>query len=498
MAVSTAVDASAVARVLGIEAIFVNRLGNNAVLLPQRLAVIAQGATAATYSTTKAQFSSALDVAAEYGFGSPLHLISQKLFPANGDGVGTIPVTFYPLEDNASGVAADGDIIPAGSPTVAASYVIRVSGIDSAGFVISVGDSTADIVTAMTLAVNSNLDMPVIATDGVTSLTLDAKWAGTSSNKMFIELIGSTTAGNTFTITQMNGGLLNPLIDSALAQIGNVWETMILNAMEPSDSTALGTLDTFGEGRWGALTRKPLVAFTCDNQVSVNDATSIPDGRAADRTNVQLNVPGCNNLLFVSCARQVARIIKLANNNPAHDYGGRKADTLIPGADGDQWTYLEKDQAVKAGASTTDVVDGVVAISDVVTMYHPAGDPLPAYRYVVDIVKLQNVIFNLDLVFASAEWDGAPLIPDDQPTTNRAAKKPKTAKAAAAAVVDGLALEAILSDPETSKANILSEIDTANPKRLNLCVPVSLAGNTNIISIDLKFGFFFGSGTLVA
>ena len=140
----------------------------------------------------------------------------------------------------------------------------------------------------------------------------------------------------------------------------------------------------------------------------------------------------------------------------------------------------------------------MVNISDVVTFYHPTGDPIPAYRFVCDVVKLQNIIFNLDLIFATAEWDGAPLIPDDQPTVNRSAKKPKTAKAAVAALTDSLALNAIISDGETAKASILAEINDQNPKRLDLSVTYQLSGNTNIISVDLNFGFFFGTPSVVA
>ena len=194
----------------------------------------------------------------------------------------------------------------------------------------------------------------------------------------------------------------------------------------------------------------------------------------------------------------MARIAKLANNNPPHDYGSQDATGLTPGTDGEQWDYTLRDQAVKGGSSTTEVKDGVINVSDVVTFYHPTGDTTPAYRYVVDIVKLQNIIFNLDLIFANADWDGAPLIPDDQHTTNRDAKKPRTAVAEMGSMLDSLGLNAIISDPVTAKANTFAEIDSQNPKRLNAVTTVQLSGNANIISVDLNFGFFFGTSTPVA
>lgn len=498
MALSTAVDASAVARVLGIQTIYKNLRGGNITFLPQRIAVIGQGSTASTYSTTKAQVTSAYQVGVTYGFGSPLHLAALQLLPANGDGVGSIPVTVYPLDDDGSGVAAAGDITPSGAQTEAASYVVKANNISSEAFVISVGDTVATIVTAMTAAINASLNMPITATDSTTTVDITSKWAGVSANDIVLEVVGSTTAGTSFAITQPTGGLVNPSITDALAQVGNVWETMILNCLDIADTTTLTEYATFGEGRWGALVKKPCVVFTGNTAATVALATVVSDARKTDRTNAQLVAPGSNDLPLVVAAAQLARIAVVANNNPPVDYGSQDAPYLTPGTDGEQWTYADRDAAVKAGSSTIEVKDGVINISDVVTFYHPTGDPVPAYRYVVDIVKLQNIIFNLDLIFNTSAWDGAPLIPDDQATANRSAKKPKMAVAAVAAMIDSLGLEAIISDPTTAKASIQAEIDSQNAKRLNLVVTVQLSGNTNIKSIDLEFGFYFGTQTIVA
>lgn len=497
MTLSTAIDASAVARVVGIQTVFKDLRAGSVLLLPQRLALLGQGATASTYSTTKAQYTSADAVGAAYGRGSPLHLAARQLLPANGDGIGSIPLTIYPLEDDASGVVATGDITPSGTQTVAASYIVRVNNIDSAPFVISAGDSVAARVTAMTAAINANLNMPVIAADGVTKVNITTKWKGVSANAVTLEVIGSTTAGTSFAFTQPAGGLVNPSIDAALAQIGNVWETMLLNCLDIADTTALGALSTFGDGRWGATVRKPLVAFTGNTATTVSSATAVSDARKTDETNAQLVAPGSSDLPFVVAARQLVPIIKTANNNPARDYGSQPATGLVPGTDGVQWTYADRDSAVKKGSSTIEVRDSVVYVSDVVTFYHPAGEAIPPYRFVCDIVKLQNILFNMDITFATAEWDGAPLLPDDQPTTNPDAKKPKSAVAAACAVIDSLGLEALISDPATAKANTFAEIDSGNPKRMNLSTTVQVAGNNNIFSMDLNWGFFFGTSEIV-
>ena len=499
MAISSAIDASAVARVVGIKTIFRDLRRGGILFLPQRIALIGQGASLAIYDTTKRQVTTALEAAQLYGFGSPIHLAALQLLPVNGDGVGTIPVTVYPLEDDGSGVASTGDVTLTGTATESGTLQISVNNILSKEIVILSGVAGGDLEDAVTDAINGVLDMPVIAVaDGTGSKSdLTAKWAGVSSNDIVLSVVGSVP-GITAALSQMAGGLVNPNIDAALAQIGDVWESMVLNCLDIADTVTLDKYSTFGDGRWGALVRKPLVVFTGNTEADVTLAVAIPDARPTDRTNSQLVAPGSDDLPFAVAARQLARIAVVANNNPPRDYGSQNASGITPGTDGEQWTYPERDLAVKAGSSTAQVKDSVLNISDVVTFYHPAGDLFPAYRHVVDIVKLQNIIFNLDLEFATDEWDGAPLIPDNQPTTNRDAKKPKSAVAATASILDSLGLNAIISDPESAKANTVAEIDAANPKRLNLATTVQLGGNANIISVDLNFGFFFGTSEVVA
>ena len=162
MSLSSAVDPSAVARVVGIKTAFIDLRGGAAVALPQRIAVIGQGNTGSVYSNDKAQVFSALEVAQTYGFGSPLHLAVSQLLPVNGDGVGAIPVTVFPLDDDAGGVASTGDITPTVVPTEAASYVVRVNNIDSESFTIpATGATVASVVTQITDAINANVNLQI-------------------------------------------------------------------------------------------------------------------------------------------------------------------------------------------------------------------------------------------------------------------------------------------------------------------------------------------------
>lgn len=586
------VDVSAVARVTGISVEYKDLRGGAVVVLPQQIAVFAQGNSDMVYPSTKFQATGYPAVGNKVGYGSPLELIAEELFPANGDGVGTIPVHYYPLSDAPGSTAAVGNITPAGTATKAQAWQVRVAGILSSQFVIPAGavDVTATC-AKIGDAVNAVLKMPVkvtytygtvtagalvgtgngtltalsinpgsvvkpgtytlkvktaVANGGVwqlldssgtvladnitqtvgastatpftnqaglnftitdgaidfglgatftitvpaTNVVLTSKWKGESANGILLEMIGDPTLGVSFALTQPAGGLVNPDVTAALSQMGSVWETQVLNAMNISDTQTLDKFQTFGEGRWGELVKKPLTVWTGNTLASVDAATVVSDSRKDDRINGQLVAPGSPNLPFVVAARQLVAIAKMAQNSPPTDYGSQPAKGLVGGTDGQQWDYPTKDLAVKRGSSTSDLKDNVVYLSDTVTFFHPTGDPNPAYRHACDLEKLKNILFNLDLIFTAAEWDGAPLVPDAQVTTEPRARKPKHAKAAIASLLDSLGKAAIISNPEEAKASITAVI--AGPKRLDCSVIVQLSGNTNIKSVTLYFGFDFG------
>jgi phage tail sheath gpL-like len=601
------VDASAVARVLGITTEFKDLRSGNVLYLPQRCAVIGQGCTASTYATTKRQFTKAGDAAAVYGFGSPIHLALRELLPTNGDGVGTVPVTVYPMADAGGSAAALGDITPSGTPTKATSYRVLVNKIKSPKFVIGAGAlaTAANLtaaVAAMGEAISSVLEMPItvtydygtvtasaltgtgngtltalsvtgspvpgvyrlklkttVANGGVwtlygpakgtsigdivadnltqtvgastatvltggglqftvtdgsadfsgantyfditvpgTSVNTISKWKGESANGITIEIEADESVGVTFAITQPTGGLVNPTVDASLAQIGGVWESQILNCLNISDTTALDTIMTFGEGLWGTTKHQPLMAWTGVTAANVDTATDVSEDRRTDRVNGQLVAPGSKNLPFVVAARQLARILKVANNTPSRNYTAQKATGITPGTDAEQWDDVVRDQAVKLGSSTIEVVDGVVQLSDIMMFYRPTGEEPPAYRYACNIVKLQNIIFNLRLIFASEEWAGAALVPDDEVITEPTARKPKTAKAQVAGLLDELGKAALIVNVKAAKKTITAVIDSQNPMRLNVGVTVQLSGNSQIIDVNLAFGFYFGEAALAA
>ena len=496
--VSSAVDQTAKARVLGIKDIFVD-LREGVANLPQQIMVVGQGSTAsAGYSTAPKRFFNALDVANDYGFGSPLHLAVRELFPPGGfPNVGTIPVYVFPLDDAGSGVASAGGIAMLGTQLTTEQYTVIVNGIRSEPFAILKDALASTVAASMVTAINAVLEMPVIATDNLGVLEFVSKWAGASANDIYVEVEG-VDSGITFTVTQATSGAVNPDVTDALGQADpNLWYTMGINCLEIADEVALDAYEQFGVGRLASIIQRRMTWWTGNTIVDPILASAVADTRKTDQINGQRPNPGSPNLPLMVCAREVAVTAVVANNNPARDYGSILAQGLAPGAVTDQWTYAEQDAALKRGSSTINLVDGVVNIADTVTFYHPTGDLNPAYRYLKDIVKLSNFIFNVSLAFNNPKWDGAPLIPDEQPTENKSAKKPKDAVAEMWKIIDSAGLKAWISDPETAKKATQAAIDDTNPNRLDIATTIQISGNTNIISVDINWGFFFGTAPVV-
>jgi len=496
MAISTAIPLGAVARTVGYKTTYKNLRGG-AVMLPQHIAVIGQGNTAATYSLEKRRVTSLKEIGDTYGYGSPLYLAGRELYSVS-QSVGSIPVTIFPLEDAVSGDPSVGDITPSGTQTKTAEYQVIIGGVRSLVFSIAAADTVAARVTAITDAINGVLAMPVIATDSTTKVDLESKWKGASANDITISIVGDTTAGTSFAVTDMASGAVNPTVDDALLLFGNIWYTIVVNCLQPSDTTAIAAISSFGEGRWAPQVGRPFVSFIGSTETDVSTAIVLPESRKTDPVTSQIPVPGSPNLPCMIAAAAAAQVALTADSVPAHDYGSKKMKGLTPGNDEDQWDYNSRDLAVKSGCSTIEVKDGVVNLSDVVTFYHPTGEEPPAFRKVVTIMKLMNVLFNLDLIYKTEEWDGAPLVPDDQLVTEPTAKKPKMATAATSGMIDSLAQAAILSDPEAIKKTIVSGISETNPDRLDQSFTLQISGNACIISIDDNFGFYFGTVQPVA
>ena len=180
-------------------------------------------------------------------------------------------------------------------------------------------------------------------------------------------------------------------------------------------------------------------------------------------------------------------------NNAPQPYSGLSLAGLVPGPIAGQWTYAQRDAALKLGSSTTILFDGEIQLEDIVMHYHKTGEDPPAYRWSVDIAKLAEWAYNVKLQFEGDNWRGKILVDNELPSSNPEARRPLDAKAtvykiATAAVDAGLIVNLALT-----QENTVAGIDSQNPNRLNIRTLIVLSGATRIRSLTTNFGFNFGS-----
>lgn len=489
------VSASAVSRVTGISVTPRNFNVGNASMLPQRLVIIGQGNDSVAYSTDKYECDgSAASVGERYGFGSPLHLAALQLFPSSG-AMATFPVSIVPVKKGDRGfVASEGSITITGTATASAPVVVSVGGLDVQVAVLK--EATADdVATLIASAVNAELNSCVSASAASGVVTFTAKWSGAIGNRISLSVKGDV-AGLTFAATAFAGGMGTPAIAGALETIGDVvWETFILDTFDYKDgadaSAQLEAFQVWGEGRWSALEKKPvMVAHGCTDDYATR--TAITDARPSDYINFLIESVGSPELPFVVAARGLLDILSTADTNPAQNYKGILTG-LKRGVDTVQESYTVRNQSVMKGASTNITNGSVAELNDIVTFYHPTGSgKFPIRRYVVDAVKLANVVYNLRLITESDEVKGAPLVPDEQVTSNPTAIQPKMFHTWLANLATSLGMAAIISDPEFTIKNIEVGIDSENPKRVNYTFPCKISGNVEVVSGDVYFGQYVG------
>lgn len=484
------VSASAISRVTGVAVKFKNFNTGSVQMLPQRLAVIGVGNHGVTYTTEKYECEgNASEIGDKYGYGSPLYLAALQLFPLVGKGAG-FPVTFYPLAEAEGSVAASGKIEVTGTASESGSARIVIGG-QKETVAISKGDTAVVVAEKIKNAIDGVLAMPVTTALNDAAVNLTSKAYGEVGNLVKTR-IESSVAGVTFAVTQLTGGVKDPDITPALQSINEIWETAILPCFDYKNEDRLDVTQAYGDGRWADLEKKPLLCYWgCTDDYATR--TAVTDKRPLDKINVLIPSVGSAELPYAIGAKaMVEDILTTANDNPPQGYKG-KLNGLEAGDDSVQENYNVRNMSVMKGASTNIKTGTVAELCDIVTMYHPANEgKYPGYRYVVDMIKLMNVIYNVRLIMEQDDLKGAPLVEDSTVTSNKTAIQPKTVKTWFLNLCDSLADKAIIQDTEFTKKGLEVSIDSENPKRLNVTYPVKLSGNVEVSSTDVLFGFYVG------
>lgn len=471
--------------------------------LPQSITIIgeANAANQSDLSTDLQQVTSARQVGTIAGYGSLLYTAARILFPPTGVGV-TVPVYILPVAEPDSAAAQVFTVTPTGNATAAATIYLKINGrraVDGASYGISVavGDTPTAICTKFRTALAACLGAPVIGS-GSSTLICTAKWKGETGTLIDIEVdLDGNSIGTTFAVANTTAGTGAITVTSALAKIVD-WNTAIINSVDLSDTDILAEFEAWNgipdplnpTGRFNAIDFEPALVLT---GTRADNPTSITDARSANCTIVACCAPLSKGFPVEAAANVAAAWVPIAQSTPnLSALNQRYPDMPAPPAGStpamNSWTI--RDQYVKKGCSTVDLVNGVYVIKDLVTTYHPTGEVVPHYSDVRAMNIFSNYVYRYNLM-KSQNWIGKQLARDSDAVNAPNVIKPSGMKADIFNLVLGAVNDGLLVDAEFSKASIEVEIDGTNPNRTNDTHDFKISGIAYITSSTITGGFNF-------
>lgn len=504
MAISDAVSLERISRIVGYK-ITKGNFGTTSPNLPIRIAVLAEAneANQSSLDTDPFQITSAQQAGERYGYGSPAYHIARILFPKNGDGIGGIPVYFYPQAKAVGATSKIFTVTPTGTATGNGTHTVKVAGrggMDGEFYDINIvaGDTTGDITAKIADAVNNILGAPVLVDDTDYNAIFTTKWNGLTANDVSVTVdTNDTDLGITYSVVNVQSGSGTPSISAALTAFGENWNNIVVNSYG-TVSAIMTALENFNgvpdpespTGRFQSIVMKPFIALTGS---VADDPTSITDARLNDVTIAICPAPLSAGLPMEAAANMAVLFAVVSQNDPNLDVAGKSyPDMPTPDSIGSMDEYTNRDAFVKKGCSTVKLVAGKYVIQDFVTTYHKLGENPPQFRYCRNIMLDLNVYYGYYLLEQINVVDHSISNDDDVVSANKVIK-PKQWKQILNAYAEDLAKRALIADAAFMQDSIEVGLSTSNPDRLETFFRYKRSGFARIASTTAEAGFNFGT-----
>lgn len=512
---SNAIDQGAVARTVGYALGFKDfseALRN----LPQRITIFSviqeskQGAF--TDWNIRHTMSSVQEVLDLFGI-CPAYYCMRILKPINGGGIGSIPIDIFPIQET-TGSEAIGTLTITGTADKTVVHTVVLNGrkfIDSqsAQYTVEATDTPTDVAAKVIAAVNGLLSSSVTAAaGGAGEVDFTSKWQTLTANEISLTIdIGTDDADLTYVLPTFASGAGVFDISTALANIGEVWTTGIINTFDNTlfdvfaNFNGVPDPDTGGTGRWNAKTVKPLIACL-GTKVSV-EATllALAAGREDDLTNCLATAPNTQGFTFEAAANMLGAFMQVMHNKP-HSTAADVYYPDMPGPVDDNIGVMKdydiRDNLVKGGVSTVSYDESLgYRIEDFITFRRPVSQAEQAkdWRYCRDIVGIDfNVIYQYRLteetyLFARTIVNDEDVVDSD---VSEDVIKPKDWKAVVFDLFEKLGKKALITDVSFAENSLQVDISDVNPKRFETTFNYKRTSTVRISSTTAYAGFNFG------
>jgi len=418
-----------------------------------------------------------------FGRGSMLSHMFQALKKANP----YTEVWGIALDENAAGAKATGTITVVGPATESGTINLLIAS-RSVQVGVTSGDAQNAIATAINAAINANTDLPVTSGAAANVVTLTARSKGTYGN--FVDVRENyyfgerTPKGVVNTIVAMAGGTTNPVLNTAIAAIGNEQYNTVIVGYE--DAANLTSLETELSNRWGPLQQKEGQAFT---GFAGTHAAAVTQGDSRNSPFVTIAHVGKAPTPWWEWAATLGAVDAF-EPDPARPRQTLPLTGALPPAPQDRYTRDERDILLNHGISTFLVDAGSVCmIERTITTYKTNAFGVPDISY-LDIETMRTLAYlrytvraRIALRFPRCKLanDGTRFGPGQAIVT------PLTIRAELCALFREWEEVGLAEGFEQFKADLIVERNLTDPNRVDAIIPPDVVNQFRVFAGKVQF-----------
>jgi len=431
------------------------------------------------------------DAQAKGGLGSMLALMTAAYKASDNFG----EVWFLPLADAVGSVAASGSLLVAGTPSGTGVVSLYIAG-QLLSFAVATAEPAADIATGLAALVNSSGNLPVsaAATDATVSFTAKNKGATGNDIDLRLNYLGTaggevTPAGLTLTITAMAAGATNPVLDAALASLGDeAFDFIVSPYTDTASLNALKNLLNDKTGRWSYASQIYGHIFAAQRGTLSTLATA---GNA--RNNQHESIMGFYDSpspAWIWAADLAGTAAVALRADPGRPMQTLTLSTVLAPPASSRFELGERNTLLWDGISTFTVAsDGTVAIDNLITTYQKNSFGAADDSYLqIETLFLLMYVLRAQRSLVTSKYARVKLVADGTRfAPGSAIVTPKIIKADLIAQYGALEYDGFVQDAKAFAKGLIVEQNRTNPNRVDVLWPGTLINQLRIFALLAQF-----------
>ncbi|RHW17203.1 phage tail protein [Sphingomonas gilva] len=393
------------------------------------------------------------------------------------------------LDDDAGGTAATHTITVTGPATAAGSIALMVAGRQVKIGVLP-GDAAATIATAIAAAINADPDMPATAAAAAAVVTLTARHKGTAGSDIDVRHSfyqgEALPAGVALAVAAGVAGAGNPALAGAIAAIGDEqYQTIVLGF---ADAATLTAIEAELLSRWGPLRQIEGLAFAGARGAH---GALLDLGEARNSQLVSIIGAKASPTPPWEWAASYAGVVGFNGAiDPARPFQTLTLPGVIPPAQKDRFTRIERDLLLADGISTFTVdAGGAAMIERAITTYQVNAQGLEDIAFLDVTTPLTLAYIRLAVrSMIGLKYPRHKLADDD---TNfrpgQAIVTPRILHAELIALMRQLEEAGLVENIEQFKADLIVERDKTDPGRINALLPPNIVNQFRVFAARIEF-----------